>query len=103
MNKKAQKAVNILEPFFESDGAIDEVRLFGSQVRGDFNENSDVDLAIISDNLNDVKFGLLHRTVVDNRLDVDFVYTNWDKLNMAKYELDVNYWIYREGITIWKR
>jgi len=103
MNKKAQYAINVLKPFFENDGAIEEVRLFGSQARADFNINSDVDLAIISDNLNDVKFGLLHRVAVDNRLDVDFVYTNWDKLVMSKYELDVNYWIYREGITIWKR
>ena len=103
MNVKAQQAINFLKPYFESDRAIDEVRLFGSQVRGNHTENSDVDLAIISDNLNNVKFGLLHRVAVDNRLDVDFVYTNWEKLKLSKYELDVNYWIYREGVTIWKR
>ena len=103
MNKKTQSVINILKPFFEKDGAIEEVRLFGSQARGNSAENSDVDLAIISDNLNAVKFGLLHRVAVDNNLDVDFVYTNRDKLILSKYELDVNYWIHREGITIWKR
>jgi len=103
MNIKAEQTINFLKPFFENDGAIDEVRIFGSQARGNYNENSDVDLAIISDNLNNVKFGLLHRIAVDNQLDVDFVYTNWEKLKLSKYELDVNYWIYREGVTIWKR
>ena len=103
MNKKTQHVINTLMPFFENDRAIDEVRIFGSQVRGNYSESSDVDLAIISDNLNNVKFGLLHRIAVDNNLDVDFVYTNRDKLTLSKYELDVNYWIHREGVTIWKR
>jgi len=103
MNKKTQYVIDTLKPFFEKDNAIDEVRLFGSQVRNGSAENSDVDLAIISDNLNAVKFGLLHRVAVDNHLDVDFVYTNRDKLKLSKYELDVNYWIHREGVTIWKR
>ena len=103
MNRKTQHAINFLKPFFENDRAIDEVRLFGSQARNDFNENSDIDLAIISDNINAVKFGLLHRVAVDNHLEVDFVYTNWDKVKFSKYELDVNYWIHREGVTIWKR
>ena len=103
MNKKTQFVIDVLKPFFDKDSAIAEVRLFGSQARGNSNENSDIDLAIISNNLNAVKFGLLHRVAVDNDLDVDFVYTDWDKLMLAKYELDVNYWIYREGVTIWKR
>ena len=101
MNKKVLDVIEYLKPLFEDDTSIDEVILFGSQARGDAKEDSDVDLAIIHHD-NNLKFWEL-RNAVRRKFDVDFIYTNYDRIKQAKYQMDVNYWIGREGVCVWKR
>ena len=100
-NNKIKEALNLLTPLFESDISIDEVILFGSQVRGESNEESDIDLAVIH-NSNDLKFWKLTREVY-KKFNVDFVYTNYERIKKANRQLDVNYWIREEGVSVWKR
>ena len=102
INKKVSDAIEFLSPMFEADNSIDEVVLFGSQARGEANEKSDIDLAIIHHDGYNLQFGKLIGAVRD-KFDVDFVYTSYDRINRATKQLDVNYWIREEGISIWKR
>ena len=101
ISRKVSEAIEFLSPMFEDDLSIDEVVLFGSQARGEASEKSDIDLAIIHHD-NNLKFGKLIGAV-RGKFDIDFVYTSYDRIKRANRQLDVNYWIREEGISIWKR
>jgi len=100
-NKKVEEALKLLMPLFESDLSIDEVILFGSQARGEAEDDSDIDLAVIH-NDNKLKYWKLTREVY-KKANVDFVYTNYERIKQANRLLDVNYWIREEGVSVWKR
>ena len=104
INQKVLDVIEYLKPLFAGDASIDEVILFGSQARGDAKEDSDVDLAIVHHD-NSLRFWEL-RNAVRGKCDadsVDFIYTNYERIKQAEYQLDVNYWIREEGICVWKR
>ncbi|MBI4374212.1 MAG: helix-turn-helix domain-containing protein [Deltaproteobacteria bacterium] len=88
---------------------IKEIYLYGSYARGDFNEDSDVDLCIIVDQLDrGMRQEISHATEkAMEQVDYQELLSvheesleSWERMKKADYPLVQN--ILREGIALWK-
>lgn len=96
----------IVEEIIETskkDKHISAVYLFGSQARGESTINSDVDIAIVSDDPSKVNRVFLNYTAGFYNIPCNFVYTTNDALIEPNSPFDVNYWIKTEGVLLWQK
>jgi predicted nucleotidyltransferase len=97
------EVIEVLKPVFARDENINRAILFGSQVTGKATIMSDIDIAVVSDNPQRVDRKTLNYVAETFDVECDFVYTTPEALRLAEKELDVNYSIQKEGVTIWAR
>lgn len=86
---------------------LDSVILYGSYARGDFNDESDIDIMIIADIPMDESYGftrLLHQNLshveIDNDCVISFSIVENEKFRRFREALPFYRNVYREGIKI---
>ena len=92
-----------LKPRLADDGNICYAVLFGSYARSEAVITSDIDIAIVAEDPLSVDRAKLREVTESSDIVCDLVYTTHEALASATRELDVNYWIKKEGIVIWQR
>ena len=62
---------------------VDRIILFGSVARGDFNERSDLDVCVVSENIDSrqrLEIGHYFEEFLEDEIEVDFIFCNMETL-----------------------
>ena len=106
MDKKQNVIIGIVKKFLNKlNFDIENVILCGSYARGNFREDSDVDLIIVSNEFSDKKMykrgkELYNKWFDDYDYDVDFVCLTPDEFNKQKNQISVIKEALNDGIVI---
>jgi len=102
-NEIVNEAIINLSQAFRADREIKRVILFGSCARNDNKIWSDIDLAIVCNDLKKVDRAALRFAADIFDINADLVYTTEERINSCEKFSDVNFWIKKEGVEIWQR
>jgi uncharacterized protein len=106
MDKEQIRVVNEIKNFLKKvGGAFERVILFGSYARGDYGEDSDVDLIIVSNDFKKKKsykrgVELYNLWYSENDVDVDFVCLTPEEFDAESKIVGVIKYAIRDGIVI---
>ena len=73
---------------FRNDNAIDKVYLYGSRARGDNRPNSDIDLALLGDNIKSSVILAIQEAAGLYKVDVINLSDEWDRDFVEEFEKD---------------
>ena len=107
LNKKEEKAVRSFISAIKEKlrGQLVEVRIFGSKVRGDYSQDSDIDILIVLDKRNKVLIDILYEQLLDIELEYDSK-ISLTIFSQAEYQHNLNAHtpfmesIINEGVTL---
>lgn len=107
LNYNEQKAVNsIVEMIPVRFPSVRKIVLYGSKARGDFHEDSDIDLLFVTENAvpRNVKFeiyDLIYELEVENDVIISAVFVS--EKDLAAHRTPLIKSVVEEGITLWSR
>jgi predicted nucleotidyltransferase len=103
INPEINRIIDALIGKASCDPFIEAVYFFGSCAKGKNNACSDIDFAIVTDDVKKVDRCGLRMAVDSFDMPCDLIYTSQKKIDEVKNCLDVNFSIREEGILLWRR